>query len=200
MRTCSRLGAVRQLTECLCVSSACYLQNRGPLYLISYPKSSIQFKLLIKVITQVRRLLISRALCACFAAVGAGLEALVLCCSGKPSLRPPTPISVDTTVNAGTLPPSNNASCSFTHICPLEAAKKYEEAFKLYEDLHEKCGENGWSVIKVLGKGESGEARLMRTPCGLTVAAKRPLQKSSSSGTPVHQSQHIEARAVYGLQ
>ena len=90
-------------------------------------------------------------------------------------------------------------ACSYDHICPLEKAGKYEEAFRLYEEAAAKCGTEPWTTIKVLGAGLSGRARLLRTPCGLELAAKEPPANGNSVGSFKMLRDHIEVSAVVGI-
>lgn len=93
-------------------------------------------------------------------------------------------------------PQVEDSVCSYADVCELEKAKEYERAFSLYEARKGECGEAGWEVIKTLGQGMSGRARLMKTPCGMIVAAKEP----PPNGTGIEKNQemlrrHIEVRA-----
>jgi hypothetical protein len=83
-------------------------------------------------------------------------------------------------------------TCNYDDICKLERAERYEEAFALYEERADTCGDQGWETIRVLGEGMSGRVRLRKTPCGLRIAAKEPPAGGNSIGSFQLLKQHIE--------
>ena len=89
-------------------------------------------------------------------------------------------------------PAAAPAACSYDDICKLERSGKYEQAFAMYEERSETCGDQGWETIRVLGEGMSGRVRLRRTPCGLRIAAKEPPAGGNTIGSFQLLKQHIE--------
>lgn len=131
--------------------------------------------------------------------------------TGKPPILvlPPAQPGVETPVVVDTEPPvavkkedpapevpskEPGSKCDFAPACALESSGQYEAAFKLYEEMMDTCGEEGWTTLKVLGVGMSGRARLLRTPCGLQIAAKEPPQGGNSIGSFTMLKNHIEVR------
>lgn len=68
-------------------------------------------------------------------------------------------------------PPPPPHCSNFKEVCKLEAAKKFEQAVRIYESRYPNCSDHGWSLTGYR-VGSNDWVEFKTTPCGLPMAIK----------------------------